>query len=103
MGGLYTDNYPYLDNLLGCYFHQDFDIEGDTIEEIIAAYRRDHPISLDGLGVRADIHRLLRRYDDSELAQEFVRIFQPDIIAEGWEGMTTRQFLLRMDALLQQP
>ncbi|RZU41313.1 contact-dependent growth inhibition system immunity protein [Edaphobacter modestus] len=28
--------FPYLNYLLGAYFHQDFEINGNTLEEIIA-------------------------------------------------------------------
>ena len=33
MTHLYEDTYPYLDALVGGWFHQDFDINGRTIED----------------------------------------------------------------------
>jgi hypothetical protein len=44
---------------------------------------------------------LLQRYDDEVLPEEFVRLFRPDVTVEGWDGMTTRQWLTRVDALLR--
>jgi hypothetical protein len=34
-------SYPDLDNLLGGYFHQDFDLAGGNLQEIIATYSAD--------------------------------------------------------------
>lgn len=33
--------YPELDQLFWAYFNEDFDLSGDTIEEIATCYRRD--------------------------------------------------------------
>ena len=92
--------YPYLDALIGGWFHQDFDIEGDTLEAMIAAFKKVRTPT-DCAQTRADIARLLSRYDDKALPQEFVRLFQPDVTVEGWDGMSTRQWLTRIDALLR--
>lgn len=98
-----TTGFPYLNYLLGAYFHQDFDINGSTLEEIIAASKKDF-VAEDRAGTVADIHRFLATYGDTDthLAEEFVEIFRPDIIAEGWEGLTTRQWLLRISELLEE-
>jgi hypothetical protein len=85
---------------MGGYFHQDYAINGNTTEEIVKAYQ-EHSHPEDWMGVRADIHRFLRRYDDSRTRQEFIRIFGSDIDPELWEP-TTRQWLLKIDELLQQ-
>lgn len=99
----YPDNtgFPYLNYLLGAYFHQDFEINGNTLEEIIATCKKDF-VAEDIEGTIADIHRFIATYGDSDshLAEEFVKIFRPDIIAEGWEGLTTREWLLRIAELL---
>ena len=91
--------YPFLDVLIGGWFHQDFDIEGDTLVAIIASFRRDTNAD-DWAETRADIARLLRRYDDAALPQEFIRLFQPGVYPTGWPG-GTRQWLARIDELLR--
>jgi contact-dependent growth inhibition (CDI) system CdiI-like immunity protein len=48
---------------------------------------------------RADIARLLRRYDDAALPQEFIRLFRPGVDPAAWQG-STRQWLARVDELL---
>ncbi|HEX3435659.1 MAG TPA: contact-dependent growth inhibition system immunity protein [Pseudacidobacterium sp.] len=96
----YVEQYPYLFNLIGGWFHQDFALEGDTtLEGIIAAFRKESPPE-DWLGTRADIHRLLRFYNDEELPQKFGELFSHQVDAALW-GMTTRQWLLRIDELLK--
>lgn len=100
MGVPYIEQYPYLFNLIGGWFHQDFSLEGNnTFEEIIAAFRNESPPS-DWMGVRADIHRLLRFYDGEKLSQEFGRLFSYQVDPALW-GMTTRQWLSKVDELLQ--
>jgi hypothetical protein len=98
-----TTGFPYLNYLLGAYFHQDFDINGNTLEEIIATSKKDF-VAEDRAGTVADIRRFIATYGDtdSHLAEEFVKIFHPDIIAEGWDGLTTRQWLLRISELLEE-
>ena len=68
--------YPFLDALIGGWFHQDFDIAGDTLAVAIASFRRDTN-SEDWAETRADIARLLRRYDDVALPHEFHPPFCP--------------------------
>lgn len=92
--------YPHLAQLIGGWFHQDFDIEGGTLEAMIAAFKKV-TTPADCAETRADIGRLLSRYDDQALSQEFVRLFRPDVIVEGWDGMSTRQWLTRIDELLR--
>ena len=92
--------YPYLANLIGCWFHQDYDIAGSTLEAVIASFKKEsNPDTW--AETQADIARLLSRLDDQALPQEFVRLFQPDVTVEGWDGMSTRQWLTRVAALLR--
>jgi hypothetical protein len=94
-------DYPFLDALIGGWFHQDFDIEGDTLEAVIAAYKKiDAPE--DWADARADIKSLLGRYGDSDLSREFIRLFEPGVAPEAW-GMSTRQWLRRIQELLRSP
>jgi hypothetical protein len=41
---------PFLRQLLGGWFHQDFDIDGDTLEEILAKFKSVTP-EVEVLGV----------------------------------------------------
>jgi hypothetical protein len=49
---------------------------------------------------RADIERLLRRYDETALPQEFIRLFRPGVDPAAWQG-SARQWLARVDDLLR--
>lgn len=85
-----TTDYPKISDLLSGWFHQDFDIEGDTVEEIIAAFNLSstqedrHLLSL-------DISKFLE-IDNDRIDEEFIRIFNPDIEPTGF-APTTRAFL----------
>ena len=91
--------YPFLDALISGWFHQKFDIAGDTLAAVIASFRRDTN-SDDWAETRADIGRLLRRYDDAALAQEFIRLFRPGVDPAAWQG-SARQWLARIEELLR--
>ncbi len=54
-------------------------------------------------GTIADIEQFLKQYghDDASLSEAVERVFHPAIIMEGWEEMTTREWLLRVAELLQ--
>jgi hypothetical protein len=97
MPHVYFDSYPYLDSLIGGWFHQDLDLEGDTLEEILENYKKGSPPD-DWPGVRADILRLIRNSGEN-LDSEFIRLLQPSVDPAGW-GMTTRDWLMRIHALL---
>jgi len=88
--------YPFLDALIAGWFHQD--IAGDTLAAAIASFRRATNAE-DWAETRADIARLLRRYDDGALPQEFSRLFAPGIDPAAWRG-SARQWLARIDELL---
>jgi hypothetical protein len=90
--------YPFLDALIAGWLHQDFDIAGDRLADAIASFRRDTN-SEDRAETRADIARLLRRYDDPALRQELSRLFRPGIDPAAWRG-SARQWLTRIDELL---
>ena len=90
--------YPYLDALIAGWFHQDFDIAGDTLAAVIASFRKETNAD-DWAATRADIAGLLRRYDDAALAQEFIRLFRPGVDPAAWQG-SARQWLARVEELL---
>ena len=99
-----TQAYPDLDTLLGGYFHQDYTIDGNTLEEVVAAYKTDAIGEPEAIGrVRADIARFTaERTDDKKLDEDFEHMFMPGILPEGWEPDITnwRQWLTRVSELL---
>ena len=96
------DKFPALAALMGGWFHQDYDIEGETLPEVIGAFTAETPEEL-VLKVNDDITSFLsERPDDAQLDQDFQRMFWPCVIPEGWEpGITNwRQWLTRVAELL---
>lgn len=88
-------DFPELDHLMGGWFHQDYDLEGDTLEEVVAAYlavasKPQRRALVD------DIERFLRTARDVDT--DFQDTFQPDIIPTGF-APTTREFLEQIAAL----
>jgi hypothetical protein len=91
--------YPFLDALIAGWFHQKFDVAGDTLAAAIASFRKETNAD-DRAETRADIARLLRSHDDAALAQEFIRLFRPDVDPAAWQG-SPRQWLTRIEELLR--
>jgi hypothetical protein len=87
--------YPELYQLMGGWFHQDYSIEGDTLEEIVGAYLKVvWPKQRQALV--DDIERFLRTARDVDV--DFETVFRPQIIPTGF-APTTRDFLERIAAL----
>jgi hypothetical protein len=89
--------FSHLDQLLGAWFHQDFDLVGDTLEEILETYRSVSPDGRCAAVVR-DIDRFLALPGDT-LNDKFDQTFKPDIDPAGW-GMSAREWLQRVRELL---
>jgi hypothetical protein len=83
--------FPELAAFMGGYFHQDFDINGDTLEEVVAAFVVDSDGRLRRLLID-DIDAFLGTGDDG-MEERFQEYFRPDIIPTGFRP-TTREFLL---------
>jgi hypothetical protein len=98
MSAPYTEQFPYLFNLVGGWFHQDYDIEGNSLEEIVSSFKKGAPAE-DVVGTRSDIRRFLRLYDGPDLQQAFVRLFEPGVLPAAW-NMDLKQWLLKIDELL---
>lgn len=96
-----SSRYLFLAKLIGAWFHQDFDSNGETLDEIIADFR-ESSFATDIAATRNDIVRFVEEFGQTDelLARAFERVFSPDVIAEGFDGMTTRQWLLRIADLL---
>lgn len=88
--------YPEIETLLGGWFNQDFDLNGDTIDEIVTAYRKVTPLPQQRALVN-EIGQFLAANNDIDAA--FVEEFKPDISATAFAS-TTRDFLQEIAALL---
>jgi len=42
--------YPYLNAFIGGWLHQDYDIDGDTLEEIVASFKRRSDLDRSAFG-----------------------------------------------------
>lgn len=82
--------FPELASFMGGWFHQDFDIHGDTLEEVVAAFKAESDAALVALLV-ADIDAFLVTGDDG-MDDRFQEFFRPDIIPTSFRP-TTRAFL----------
>lgn len=89
--------YPALLDFMGGWFHQDFDIEGNTLLEILAAYRAVTPPD-EQRRLKADIQGFLNAHP-GDLDSAFEATFNPDIIPSAFSG-TTRAFLEEIRDLL---
>ena len=85
----HADSYPYLENLLGSWFHQDFDLDGDVPDIVAKVVATTHRPA--AWAVVADIERFLMHHR-ADADRAFVRLFKPDIDPAGWK-MTTAAWL----------
>jgi CdiI immunity protein len=96
---LTSDPYPYLDHLLGGWFHRDAYELGHTAAEIVLEFKaqaRDYEL----LGLRADILRYLHLHDDDpQLLRSFNRMFAP-AVSIGASDAEARAWLSKVLALL---
>lgn len=88
------DTYPHLRTFLDSWFHQDFELGGDTLQEIVFNYKKS--VYDDELqATRNEIAAFLNRFggDQANFAKTFEAIFSPGVIVEGWDGMTSQEWL----------
>lgn len=91
--------YPALADFLSAWFHQDFDIEGETFGAVVEAFKRSTPAPAQA-ELRGDIERFLGDHNEAEaLEASFEETFHPDIIASAFSG-STQGFLEEIRDLL---
>lgn len=83
-------DFPKLAELMGAWFHQDFDIEGGTVSEVMQAFCRVTPIA-ERAELQAEIVRFLSQHR-GDLDTSFEATFKPDVIPSVLSG-STRAFL----------
>ena len=89
--------YPELETLIGGWFHQDFDINGKTVAEVVSAYRQVTPDDQQE-ALAGEILRFLAQ--SSNVDVDFQDQFKPDIIPTAF-APTTRAFLEQILNALQ--
>ena len=90
--------FPELAAFMGGYFHQDFDINGDTLEEVVAVFIADSDAGLCRLLI-GDIDGFLAT-GEVGMEERFQDYFRPDIIPTGFRP-TTQAFLLAIRGELE--
>lgn len=83
--------YPELAAFISGWFHQDFDIHGDSLEAVVAAFRSESDAALVQPLVD-DIDAFLATGEDG-MEERFQEFFRPDIIPTAFRA-TTQAFLL---------
>lgn len=90
--------YPELAAFMGGWFHQDFDIHGDSLEQVVDAFKRESNADLIPPLVH-DIDAFLATGDEGMDAR-FEECFDPDNIPTAFRP-TTREFLVAIrDAMV---
>jgi hypothetical protein len=82
--------FPELASFIGGWFHQDFDIHGNSLEEVVTAFKAESdPALIPPLVV--DIDAFLAT-GDGGIEDRFDEYFKPDIIPTAFRP-STREFL----------
>lgn len=92
-----TQDFTYLNTLIRAYFNQDYQLMGETIEEVFATYLESN-VSDDVTGLRADIERFLVEYKES-LDEAFEKRYGYDFDPKLWD-LTTESFLRKLLGLM---
>lgn len=91
--------FPHLDHLLNAYMHQDWQIYGETLEDVVAAYAED--TSSDDIALlHAEIGEFLSNQNNlTEPA--YCQLYPNSALPSGW-GMSVRSWLSLVDDLATQ-
>jgi hypothetical protein len=93
-----TSEYPELDHLFGAYLNQDYDLSGDTIEEVVRSYMQgtsgeNHRRMLDEIAKFTLAH-------SQELDEALLARYGNDFDAALW-GHTAASFFQLVESLLR--
>jgi hypothetical protein len=81
-------SYPALSNFMGGWFHQDFDIEGNSVPEVLEAFRSVTPTN-EERKLKSEIQRLLDEHS-SDLDSAFEEAFNPTSSHRHYPGLHAR-------------
>lgn len=97
-----TERFKNLEQLLGGYFHQDWDMEGATDAEVIVAFRR--AASVDQIEATiAEVDHILRRFSRDPLKiEELLAALGCEYYYQA-DGLTGQEWLQRVHSLLNTP
>lgn len=87
-------HHPHLAEFLGAWFHQDYDLAGDTVEAVVDAYAASANAA-QRQALADDIRAFIAETPPAELHTRFLRAFEPDVDPEGLAA-DTREFLERV-------
>ena len=93
-----VESFPYLQSLLGAYFHQDCYDDGATDDEILQDFRETSH-DYQRLGVRADIRRLLNEHRE-QLVDLVDQVLRPSILI-GETNQEISEWLLKVESALE--
>lgn len=82
--------FPQLDQLIRAYLNQDYELSGDSIEEVVKCYLRDSPHK-DHLQLLNDITNF-RHAHPSNLDKAFLEVYGFDFDPQLWEISTLEFF-----------
>ncbi|WFR98756.1 contact-dependent growth inhibition system immunity protein [Rhizobium tumorigenes] len=92
--------FPALADMMGSCFHQDMDLEAETVPEAVALYARG--LSADaGKALQAEIDSF-RQQHPADLDEAFLQAFGDDLDPSD-AGFGTEEFLRMVDAVVEDP
>jgi hypothetical protein len=94
---MYLEAFPYLDHFIGAYMHQDWQLFGNTVEEVVASFVKVSDAD-ESHGLKMDIKRFVN-YKGNDLDREYQRLFSGSVEPSSWD-MSTREWLLWIERLV---
>lgn len=92
-----SERYTHLADFLASWFHQDFDLNGGTVAEVVAAYRAVTP-AVEQAQLGSDIERFLEQHG-SDTDEAFEVIFAPEVRVSTLSG-SAEAFMREIEAAL---
>jgi hypothetical protein len=89
-----SHRYPNLQSFMDAWFHQDFDLSGDSVADIVQAYKRTASAQ-DVAALQADIHGFMQ-VQAANLAAQFELLFSPEADVAAFSGSTPALLLGEM-------
>lgn len=93
-----SSSYPELAKFMGAWFHQDYDIDGGIVAEVVKAYSAVTPV-VERRKLQQEIARFLTE-NEGDLNDVFQTTFEPDVMPEAISG-SARTFLGEIDRALE--